>query len=56
MLLKGVKSGSGEVATGEITCRRLSKLLVASGEIKNVVDNLERQAKLAAKLIEVVEL
>ena len=56
MLLKGVKGGSGEIATGEITCRWLSKLLVTSSEIKDVVNNLERQAKLAAELIKVVEL
>ena len=56
MLLKGIEGGSREIAAGEITGGGLAELLVASGEIEDVIHHLEGQAQLATELIEAVEL
>ena len=50
-LLKGIEGGGSEIAGGQITGGGLAELLVAAGEIEDVVHHLEGQPELTTEVV-----
>ena len=56
MLFKCVKRGGCQVPTRQIAGGRFAELLIASGEIKDVINDLKGQTKLTTELIQPIKL
>jgi len=54
-LLKGIEHRSGQITSGQVAGGWFAQFLVAAGEIEDVIDYLESQAQLSAKLVQATE-